>query len=41
MNMNLPYVRFDYRKGGHIVLWELRLVIEFPSFTFLLPSACI
>jgi hypothetical protein len=48
--MNLPYGwcavttfgKFDYKKGGHMILWELRLVVEFPpGATFLLPSACI
>ncbi|PPQ89882.1 hypothetical protein CVT25_004804 [Psilocybe cyanescens] len=33
---------FDPTKGGHIVLWELKLVIEFPSGSLiLLPSATI
>jgi hypothetical protein len=33
---------FDYRKGGHLVLWELKLVIEFPAgSTILIPSAII
>lgn len=33
---------FDYTKGGHLVLWEVQLVIEFPSgTTILLPSATI
>ncbi len=33
---------FDPKKGGHIVLWELRLVIEFPpAALILLPSATI
>ncbi|KAJ8461817.1 hypothetical protein ONZ45_g18161 [Pleurotus djamor] len=33
---------YDFRKGGHIVLWELGLVIEFPpGWTVLLPSASI
>lgn len=48
--MNLPYGwcaitpfgNFDHTKGGHLILWELRLVIEFPpGSTILLPSACI
>ena len=47
---NLPYGwcaitalgNFDYTKGGHLILWELGLVVEFPpGSTFLLPSACI
>jgi hypothetical protein len=33
---------FDPTKGGHLVLWELKLVIEFPpGTTILLPSATI
>lgn len=33
---------FDYKKGGHLVLWELGLVIEFPAgSTILIPSAAI
>ena len=33
---------FDPMKGGHLVLWDLRLVIEFPpGSTILLPSAAI
>lgn len=33
---------FDWTKGGHMVLWDLRLVIEFPpGATILLPSATI
>jgi len=32
--------RFDPTKGGHLILWELGLVIEFPpGSTILLPSA--
>lgn len=35
---NCPFVwcaiqalgRFDPRKGGHLVLWDLKLIIEFP-----------
>lgn len=31
---------FDYKKGGHAVLWDLKLVIEFPpGCTALIPSA--
>ncbi|KAJ3492983.1 hypothetical protein NLJ89_g11121 [Agrocybe chaxingu] len=31
---------FDPRKGGHLVLWDLHLVIEFPpGMTILIPSA--
>lgn len=33
---------YDYKKGGHLVLWECRLVIEFPpGSTILIPSAVI
>ncbi|KAL0064587.1 hypothetical protein AAF712_008532 [Marasmius tenuissimus] len=33
---------FDYTKGGHLVLWDLKMVIEFPpGSTILLPSALI
>ncbi|KAJ7159362.1 hypothetical protein C8R43DRAFT_882012 [Mycena crocata] len=33
---------FDHTKGGHLVLWDLKLVIEFPSGALiLLPSATI
>ncbi|KAK7437701.1 hypothetical protein VKT23_018417 [Stygiomarasmius scandens] len=31
---------FDYKLGGHLVLWDLKLVIEFPpGTTILIPSA--
>ncbi|KAJ3744569.1 hypothetical protein EV360DRAFT_57546, partial [Lentinula raphanica] len=31
---------FDYRLGGHMVLWGLKLVVELPpGWTMLLPSA--
>lgn len=34
--------RFDPSKGGHLVLWELKLIIEFPPASLiLLPSATI
>ncbi|KAJ7832587.1 hypothetical protein B0H13DRAFT_1654163 [Mycena leptocephala] len=34
--------RFDATKGGHLVLWDLELVVEFPHGTLiLLPSATI
>ncbi|KIY47710.1 hypothetical protein FISHEDRAFT_44764 [Fistulina hepatica ATCC 64428] len=48
--LNLPFGwccitalgRFDYKKGGHLVLWELGLIIEFPpGATILIPSAII
>ncbi|KAJ6517027.1 hypothetical protein DFH09DRAFT_1332610 [Mycena vulgaris] len=33
---------FDHKKGGHLVLWDLKLVVEFPaSALILLPSATI
>lgn len=47
---NLPYGwcpitalgPFDPKKGGHLVLWELQLVIEFPpGSTIMIPSAVI
>ncbi|KAK7433538.1 hypothetical protein VKT23_020740 [Stygiomarasmius scandens] len=31
---------YDYHRGGHLILWDLRLVIEFPpGATILIPSA--
>jgi hypothetical protein len=31
---------YDHKKGGHLILWDCRLVIEFPpGCTILLPSA--
>ena len=34
--------RFDATKGGHLVLWDLKLVVEFPAGALiLLPSATI
>ncbi|KAF6761870.1 hypothetical protein DFP72DRAFT_1061171 [Ephemerocybe angulata] len=33
---------FDWKRGGHLVLWELRLVIQFPpGHTVLIPSALV
>ncbi|KDR67150.1 hypothetical protein GALMADRAFT_80188 [Galerina marginata CBS 339.88] len=33
---------FDYEKGGHLILWELGLVVEFPpGSTILIPSSAI
>ncbi|KAL0067290.1 hypothetical protein AAF712_005688 [Marasmius tenuissimus] len=33
---------FEYTKGGHLVLWDLKMVIEFPpGSTILIPSALI
>ncbi|THU78627.1 hypothetical protein K435DRAFT_699725 [Dendrothele bispora CBS 962.96] len=32
--------RFNYKKGGHLILWDLKLVIEFPPcWTILIPSS--
>jgi hypothetical protein len=32
--------RFNYKLGGHLVLWDLKLVLEFPpGWTILIPSA--
>ncbi|PBK61323.1 hypothetical protein ARMSODRAFT_855007, partial [Armillaria solidipes] len=34
--------RFDHRRGGHIILWELKLFIQFPhAATIFIPSATI
>ncbi|KAK7016988.1 hypothetical protein VNI00_018786 [Paramarasmius palmivorus] len=34
--------QYDYTKGGHLILWDLKLAIEFPpGCTILLPSATI
>ncbi|KAJ7104923.1 hypothetical protein C8R44DRAFT_639793, partial [Mycena epipterygia] len=33
---------FDYTKGGHLILWDCKLVLEFPpGTTILIPSATI
>lgn len=33
---------FDHTRGGHLILWELKLIIEFPhGYTILIPSATI
>ncbi|KAJ7285531.1 hypothetical protein C8J57DRAFT_1431292 [Mycena rebaudengoi] len=33
---------FDYRKGGHLILWDCKLILEFPpGTTILIPSAAI
>ncbi|KIY49671.1 hypothetical protein FISHEDRAFT_40555, partial [Fistulina hepatica ATCC 64428] len=33
---------FDYKKGGHLVLWDFGLIIEFPpGATVLIPSAIV
>lgn len=37
-----PLGDYDYTRGGHIILWELGLIIEFPPYYLLLiPSALI
>jgi hypothetical protein len=37
-----PLGHFDAQKGGHLVLWDLGLVIDFPAgSTVLIPSALI
>ncbi|KAF7340417.1 hypothetical protein MVEN_01961600 [Mycena venus] len=34
--------KFDYKKGGHLILWDCKLIIEFPpGYTILIPSATI
>jgi hypothetical protein len=34
--------KYDPKKGGHLVLWELKLIIEFPpGSTILIPSSII
>lgn len=31
---------FDYKRGGHLILWDLELVIQFPpGSTILIPSS--
>ena len=33
---------YDYTQGGHLVLWDLKLAVEFPPYsTILIPSAII
>ncbi|KAJ6488302.1 hypothetical protein C8R47DRAFT_978900 [Mycena vitilis] len=33
---------FDYKKGGHLILWDCKLIIEFPpGCTILIPSATV
>ncbi|KAF8176923.1 hypothetical protein BJ912DRAFT_930519 [Pholiota molesta] len=33
---------FDHTRGGHLILWELKLIVEFPhAYTILIPSATI
>lgn len=37
-----PFGVYDYTKGGHLILWDLKMVIEFPpGSTILFPSAVI
>lgn len=32
----------DHRRGGHLILWEWKLVIQFPAgCTIIVPSACV
>ncbi len=34
--------RFDHTLGGHLILWEAKLVVEFPAgSTYLIPSSCL
>lgn len=34
--------QFDHTQGGHLILWEPKLVVEFPAgSTFLIPSSCV
>ena len=34
--------KYDYLSGGHLILWELGIIIEFPpGSTILIPSACL
>ncbi|KAF9046181.1 hypothetical protein BJ165DRAFT_1345804 [Panaeolus papilionaceus] len=49
-SLNLPYGLcaiqsmgdFDPKLGGHLILWDLKLAIEFPPYsTILIPSACL
>ncbi|KAJ8072820.1 hypothetical protein PM082_016379 [Marasmius tenuissimus] len=38
----LPIGNYNFEKGGHLILWDLKLVIQFPPGTIiLLPSAMI
>ncbi|KAJ6449033.1 hypothetical protein C8R47DRAFT_926704, partial [Mycena vitilis] len=33
---------FDYTKGGHLILWDCKLILEFPpGTTTLIPSTAI
>lgn len=32
---------FDHTVGGHLILWEAKLIVEFPAgSTYLIPSSC-
>ncbi|PPR01535.1 hypothetical protein CVT26_015140 [Gymnopilus dilepis] len=31
---------YDYKKGGHLILWDLKLVIEFPPGTSIMIPSC-
>lgn len=34
--------QFDHTQGGHLILWEPKLVVEFPAgSTYLIPSSCL
>lgn len=36
----MAHIKFDYTKGGHLVLWDSKLAIQFPpGTTMLFPSA--
>ncbi|THU78007.1 hypothetical protein K435DRAFT_701052, partial [Dendrothele bispora CBS 962.96] len=32
--------RFNHTKGGHVILWDLRIVIEFPAGTSMIIPSC-
>lgn len=34
--------RYDYKKGGHLILWDWKIIMEFPpGTTILIPSAAV
>ncbi|KAJ6450818.1 hypothetical protein C8R47DRAFT_1329827 [Mycena vitilis] len=38
----IAFGNFDYKKGGHLILWDCKLIIEFPpGCTILIPSAAV
>lgn len=38
----MPLGKFDHTKGGHVILWEAKLVVEVPAgYTIFIPSATI